>query len=160
MRKIIFIDTNGIRIGKTGYFHQFGIKDGCTSAIIELSTGKILNVPLDRICFESEIKKEKKEKFEEGSMAYRIANYLYRHILSHNPNFKKPNFREWANHADKMIRIDKRNPEEIKSVIEWCQRDDFWYKNILSTKKLRQKYDDLIIKMQDNKKPEIIKKYL
>jgi len=47
-----------------------------------------------------------------------------------------------------MIRLDKRKPEKIKEVIDWCQADDFWYANILSTKKLREKYDQLVLQMQ------------
>ena len=57
-----------------------------------------------------------------------------------------------------MIRIDKRKVEDIELVITWCQRDKFWYKNILSTKKLREKYDQLFMQMkpkdQHNKSSE------
>ena len=36
---------------------------------------------------------------------------------------------------------------KIKEVIIWCQQDDFWYKNILSTEKLRKQYDRLVMNM-------------
>ena len=52
-----------------------------------------------------------------------------------------------------MLRIDKRTPEEIEEVIRWCQNDSFWQANILSTKKLREKFDQLAIKMQKQKDP-------
>jgi len=50
-----------------------------------------------------------------------------------------------------MIRIDKRDVSEIGQVIEWCQQDQFWQSNILSTSKLRKQYDQLVIKMAQHK---------
>jgi len=46
-----------------------------------------------------------------------------------------------------MISIDKRTPENIESVIRWCQADSFWKTNILSPEKLRKQYDQLYMKM-------------
>ena len=46
-----------------------------------------------------------------------------------------------------MIRVDKRDPDEIARVIDWCQADSFWQNNILSTEKLRIQYDQLLLKM-------------
>lgn len=46
-----------------------------------------------------------------------------------------------------MIRIDGRTPDEIRAVIEWTQQDTFWMNNILSTGKLREKFDQLMLKM-------------
>jgi 5-bromo-4-chloroindolyl phosphate hydrolysis protein len=46
-----------------------------------------------------------------------------------------------------MLRIDKRTPDEIEAVIRFCQADDFWCSNILSTKKLREKFTALLAKM-------------
>jgi len=45
-----------------------------------------------------------------------------------------------------MLRIDGRKANDIKAVIEWCQKDDFWYKNILSCSKLRKQFDQLFFK--------------
>ena len=50
-----------------------------------------------------------------------------------------------------MIRLDNRQPNEIKAVIEWSQEDDFWQDNILSTTKLRKHFDQLSMKMGKNK---------
>jgi hypothetical protein len=63
-----------------------------------------------------------------------------------NPEAKEPNFQTWANEIRKMINIDKRKPEQIKNMIVWCQNDSFWKGNILSTKKLRDKYDQLKVR--------------
>ena len=50
-----------------------------------------------------------------------------------------------------MIRLDKRNPNQIKVVIKWSQIDDFWQDNILSTVKLRKQFDQLVLKMKKEK---------
>lgn len=47
-----------------------------------------------------------------------------------------------------MIRMDKRDPAEIEKVITWCQQDPFWQNNILSTNKLRIRFDQLVLKMK------------
>jgi len=53
--------------------------------------------------------------------------------------------------CDVTIRIDHRSPEDIRRVIEWCQSDPFWQSNILSTAKLREKFDQLTVKMGTEK---------
>lgn len=85
--------------------------------------------------------------FLSNSDEVRLSEFLLEKILSRNLNHKKPNLQTWAKEIDLMIRIDKRTPENIRRVIEWCQNDSFWYKNILSTSKLREKFDELVIKM-------------
>ena len=94
--------------------------------------------------------KEKKYTYTKETIL--LSELLYEKILENNPEHKKPNFNNWYLHMDKMIRIDKRDPNKIKEVITWCQKDDFWHKNILSTAKLREKYDQLILNMGKNKK--------
>ena len=51
-----------------------------------------------------------------------------------------------------MLRHDKRKPEIIEKVILWCQGDDFWQNNILSTGKLRKQFDRLEMQMRKPKK--------
>lgn len=92
---------------------------------------------------------QKGEKiYNPDSVEFQLSNLLLSKILERNPNFKKPDLQKWAVHTDKMIRLDKRDPPGIKRVIEWCQEDDFWMDNILSTKKLRDQYDQLLMKMK------------
>ena len=47
-----------------------------------------------------------------------------------------------------MIRRENRAPDDIEHVIDWCQQDDFWKSNILSTVKLRKQFDQLSMKMK------------
>lgn len=106
-------------------------------------------------------KGKKKEEFLSDSIEYRLANYLLKFILQRNPGHKKPDLQKWAKEIGSMISLDKRDPEDIKKIIKWCQEDipdkqtrgtwKGWANNILSTKKLREKFDKLFIKMQESK---------
>jgi hypothetical protein len=82
----------------------------------------------------------------------RLATLLLTFILKLNPKAKKPNLDTWANDIDKLIRLDGRSEEEIEKVIRWSLSDDFWCKNILSGRKLREKFDQLFVAMQTQKK--------
>jgi len=80
--------------------------------------------------------------------ALRLAELLLSEIRRRKPDYRKPDLKAWAKHIDLMIRRDKRNPERIREVIEWCQLDDFWQSNILSTEKLRKQFDKLEMDME------------
>lgn len=97
---------------------------------------------------------DNKNIYTSDSKEYRLADYLYRFILSKNDKAKKPNFQSWSKQFDLILRVDKREFEEVKDLIKYCQNDSFWYKNILSPSKLREKYDQLILNMKDKKKPK------
>ena len=90
-----------------------------------------------------------KEIYTSDSIEFRLANYLLKFILKRNPDHKKPNIQSWAKYIDLMLRVDNRNAEDIRVVIKWCQIDSFWQNNILSTKKLKEKFDQLFLKMQE-----------
>lgn len=84
---------------------------------------------------------------------------LIKGILKNNPNERtlKPDKLEktrenWSAEIDKMVRLDSRVVEEIREVITWVHwEDDFWYQNIRSGAKLREKFDDLVVKMKKKK---------
>lgn len=100
---------------------------------------------------DSKVKKRKDKDFLSDSIEFRLADYLFKFILRNNPGHKKPNLQEWSKKIDLMLRVDKRSYEEIKAVIEWCQKDDFWHKNILCTSSLRERYDALVLRMKDKR---------
>lgn len=86
--------------------------------------------------------------------ALRLSGILAHKILENNAENrelqagkKEATIIRWAVDIDKMIKDDKRVPELIQKVILWCQSDAFWHKNILSGKKLRDKYDRLTLDM-------------
>ncbi len=94
--------------------------------------------------------KKGNKTFSENSIEFSLSKLLLNFILSRNPKHKKPDLQEWAVHINRAIRIDKRTPAELQAVIEWCQADDFWQSNILSTRKVREKFDQLFLKMKSD----------
>lgn len=86
-----------------------------------------------------------------NSNEFRLASYLFNFIKRNNPDAKEPNLQKWSKQFDYILRIDKRDIEEVKSVIKWCQNDTFWLKNILSSEKLRKQYDRLLVEMKTPK---------
>lgn len=97
---------------------------------------------------QSKVKYSKVEKtFLSDSEEIRLSELLFFLINERDPNAKKPNFQKWAAYIDRLIRIDKREVQDIENVITWCQNDSFWQNNILSTLKLRDKFTQLVLKM-------------
>jgi hypothetical protein len=94
--------------------------------------------------------------FADDAQELLLAQKLKTLILSNNPKARVPdNLQKWAYEIDKMIRLDKRTPKEIESVIEFSQNDSFWMANILSVAALRKQFDKLYLqsKRQRNMKP-------
>ena len=85
-----------------------------------------------------------------SSKYYDLAKLLFSEHKKHDSKFlasKKLDsvFRRWGNDIRKLCEIDKRDPAEVKQIIIWCQSDGcFWIPNILSGRKLREKYDMLL----------------
>lgn len=90
----------------------------------------------------------KQKEYSPDSWPMKLSSLLLECILIRKPDLRKPNLQIWAKEVDLMIRVDGRDPDRIKEVIEWCQADDFWQDNILSTKKLREQFDKLELQMR------------
>jgi len=83
-------------------------------------------------------------KFREDSVEYNLCLILIECIKENKPDYIQPkNLQNWAQTFDYMIRLDKRNVDNIITVIEWAQNDSFWRTNILSADKLRLQFDKL-----------------
>ena len=92
----------------------------------------------------------KKSEFEDDAIY--ISKYLLQNIYESNPTFKG-NSDNWIAEIERAMRIDGRTKDELIACIDWIHKGDgsFWIGNILSGKKLREKFDTL--KMQSlNKK--------
>jgi len=91
------------------------------------------------------------------SQAIQLAALLLELIQVRSPK-AKADINEWAKHIDKMNRIDKFSWLEIENIIRYVhQKDKFWFKAVLSAKKLREKASTLVIYMndyQDDKDPQ------
>ena len=72
-------------------------------------------------------------------------------VGTHSPDYvasrvKPRNLDAWTADIDRLLRLDKANPEEVKAVIQWVHledHDNFWRPNILSGKKLRAQWPRL-----------------
>lgn len=91
---------------------------------------------------------EEEEIEEEGDFPPKILELtaiLRSLILQRKPDRKLAT--SWAKNTasaiDRMIRLDGRNLKQVRRVIEWSQDNDFWWKNILSGEKLREKFDQM-----------------
>lgn len=84
---------------------------------------------------------------ETSAVASSLCDRLVLKIRSWAPDFTMKSHQLWNQEMDRLIRVDKRSPEQIKQVIDWVQSDEFWRENVLSPKKLRQKFSELQAKM-------------
>ena len=99
-------------------------------------------------------------RYNDEHPAYQAAVHLISWIQSNNPRAKTPTpepgsqMDRWSDDMDKLHRLGppggKRGYtwQEIKDMIDWCQQDTFWWANILSAPKLRQKAPQLENQMQ------------
>jgi len=90
-----------------------------------------------------------KPKFTQDHLNF--AQYMFDCIRELNPNQRQANIESWANDLRLITDIDKRSYEDVSKVWEWVRKDPFWQSNILSPKKLRKQFDQLVIKMKFSK---------
>jgi len=64
----------------------------------------------------------------------------------------KDYLKKWADIFRLMEEKEEATCEEIKELIIWISKDDFWYKNVLSAEKLRKQFGRLWAEMGDDKK--------
>lgn len=101
----------------------------------------------------------KKLKYDEENTYYKMAVYFHEKVsvvaneagISHL--IKKSNMQSWADDMRKLIEIDQVDKHLAKQVMDWVTQDSFWRTNVLSAKKLRDKFMELAIKMNADKKP-------
>lgn len=60
---------------------------------------------------------------------------------------KEPNWTAWANEVRLMCSQDGRTHKQICQLFGRANRDKFWCRNVLSPSKLRERWDDLVIKL-------------
>ena len=98
------------------------------------------------------IKKDKElssKVFDEENFCYKASELFLKNILSLNSSFKTPDLQKWSKEIDLMIRLDKRKEDDILNIINKLKDSEFWSKVILSTKKLREKYDTLFMQFSN-----------
>jgi hypothetical protein len=78
------------------------------------------------------------------------AEWFWKTIEAMQPGRKAPKLKQWANTVRLMRDRDGRTIEQIRALFERVQRDSFWRVNVLSPDKLREKWDDLNLRLQEN----------
>lgn len=112
-------------------------------------------------CDSPSIKRKIKDTFIKENVAspsklqpihHELTEFLIQRILAREPtnrlnkkNYQSSARRKWPEDFEKMIRLDSRAPPEIREMIEWVTNHTFWAANVLSARKLREKWDALKI---------------
>jgi hypothetical protein len=97
----------------------------------------------------------RKQVFEETSLPYQLSVYFLERIRENNPKYKEPNLQAWSNDIRKMMEIDDRTEDQIRYLMKWVQEDPFEMANVLSPVKLRKRFDQLVMKVkQEKQKPK------
>ena len=93
-----------------------------------------------------------KNKYSPDGVEMKISFLLLSLIRKNKPDFRESDLQKWSHEIGLMITKEKRTPERIEEVIRWATNDEFWKTNILSGRKLPEKFDTLEIKMEAQKR--------
>ena len=115
-------------------------------------SSNILTPPIPPHSEESNEAKASKKKFSKdfSDDLKQLAEAIKLAVLKEKPNFAVKNYDAWLISLDQMIRLDKRDPHKIISVMRWALSDEFWRSNMFKpnpVKYLRDKYDQFEEKM-------------
>ncbi len=87
-----------------------------------------------------------KQRFEPADRA--LADHIWSKVLSLQPTRKPPDLNRWANTIRLAREADGRTLAGLRDVFDRAHADTFWRINILSPDKLREKFDDLDLKLR------------
>lgn len=76
----------------------------------------------------------------------KTAQWMFKRVRLLNPTALEPNWPQWANTIRLMRELDLRSHSDICDLYDWVSRDAFWCSNVLSPQKLREKWDQLIVR--------------
>lgn len=124
--------------------YNFYVEDGMRPDLVEAAAQNIDDLV---VLLEKPHKTEKMLENPVSEDALNLCKRLFDLIKIRKPNYRQVDIGKWGHEMDKILRLDKRTPEELAKVIDWCQQDDFWKDNILSPAKLRKQLDQLELKM-------------
>lgn len=81
-----------------------------------------------------------------------VSQYLNDKIKSYNTE-AKTNPDSWVKDIEKALRLDNRTKESLITCIDWIYTDgSFWIPNIMSGKKLRDKFDQMNMQVMSSNK--------
>ena len=97
-------------------------------------------------------KKRSRKVADPSSEAIGLVEYLLTQIANHSAEYaegkRKTSLKTWAIHFDYLLRLDKADPEEVRTVIRWAHVEDktgFWQSNLLSASAVRKQFTRLRI---------------
>lgn len=102
--------------------------------------------------------KEIEKKLEEKEIVYSdmvndLTVLLCNKLRENNEKAKLPSdLKKWNSAIDALNRLDAYSFEQIESVLIWSQQNHFWKTNILSATKLREKFAQLLLNMQEEER--------
>ncbi|WP_438724388.1 phage replisome organizer N-terminal domain-containing protein [Enterococcus hirae] len=95
-------------------------------------------------------KEEKKGKYSDEHL--RLAKKMQRNLTEDFPKeMNKVDIEKWADTIRLMEERDKASIEAIEYVINWLPTNEFWFGNIRSAKKLREKFEKLKFEIKADK---------
>ena len=72
-------------------------------------------------------KDHRRNTYSDDSLEMKICTYMKDKILDTYPGARiPPNMNNWCIAIDRLMRLDKRTPREIKDVLDWIYQDEFW----------------------------------
>jgi hypothetical protein len=89
--------------------------------------------------------------FDEDTDAFKLSAHLRGRIRENDPKAKVPNatpsaLSRWSKDMDLLLRVDGREPEEVRRIIDWCQTDSFWRGCVLCPATLRKQFTKLLMR--------------
>jgi phage replication O-like protein O len=78
----------------------------------------------------------------------KAAQWIYSQVQKVTPSAKEPTWTDWSNTIRLLRQANETNHHEICAVFQWANNDHFWYSNVLSPAKLREKWDTLKLQME------------
>jgi len=139
----VYVNINFVNVcnnlGNVGSNPQSKVKKSKVKKSIKTLTGDADAPPQEKV-------------FDKNDIPYKCSKFLADKILLSNPKARVPKddagLYKWCIHIDRLLRLDGKEPEELRQVLAFAVKDPFWSANILSTKNFREKYDQLYAKMK------------
>lgn len=75
-----------------------------------------------------------------------LCEALADHIVANGKKVRPTITKAWRDAARLLLDRDDEPLDEVRKVLDWSQRDDFWRTNVLSMPKFRKQYDQLALK--------------
>ncbi|QXE02802.1 replication protein [Terribacillus sp. DMT04] len=149
-RKIVAVGETSVRGTRNIGFN----KDYTTWLEKEPSKGEIKLAPKKEKTAADKEQPAKKQKYTEDNQYYKMAVYFFKRVekvaeeagIAHL--LRKSNMQTWADDMRKLVEISGVDKRKAREVMDWVTTDSFWRTNILSAKKLRDKFPELAIKMK------------